>query len=292
MSLKPFLDASRQRVNQHLRELVSNHIADKQLRQAIDYSLMNGGKRLRPALVYASFYCFGDVNSSVDSVAAAVECIHSYSLIHDDLPAMDNDDLRRGIPACHKAFNESTAILAGDALQALAFESLSNINELDSAVVLKMVHRLAIAAGGSGMVAGQSIDLAAVEQQLSLAELEQMHNYKTGTLIVASVCLGAIAAMASEKQLQALTRYAKAIGLAFQVQDDILDTTADTMTLGKRQGADKVLNKPTYVSLLGLDEARKKAQSLHQQSLDALVDFGGRADYLRQLSNYIVNRKY
>ena len=292
MSLKPFLDASRQRVNQHLRELVSNHIADKQLRQAIDYSLMNGGKRLRPALVYASFYCFGDVNSSVDSVAAAVECIHSYSLIHDDLPAMDNDDLRRGIPACHKAFNESTAILAGDALQALAFESLSNINELDSAIVLKMVHRLAIAAGGSGMVAGQSIDLAAVEQQLSLAELEQMHNYKTGTLIVASVCLGAIAAMASEKQLQALTRYAKAIGLAFQVQDDILDTTADTMTLGKRQGADKVLNKPTYVSLLGLDEARKKAQSLHQQSLDALVDFGGRADYLRQLSNYIVNRKY
>ena len=292
MSLKPFLDASRQRVNQHLRELVSNHIADKQLRQAIDYSLMNGGKRLRPALVYASFYCFGDVNSSVDSVAAAVECIHSYSLIHDDLPAMDNDDLRRGIPACHRAFNESTAILAGDALQALAFESLSNINELDSAIVLKMVHRLAIAAGGSGMVAGQSIDLAAVEQQLSLAELEQMHNYKTGTLIVASVCLGAIAAMASEKQLQALTRYAKAIGLAFQVQDDILDTTADTMTLGKRQGADKVLNKPTYVSLLGLDEARKKAQSLHQQSLDALVDFGGRADYLRQLSNYIVNRKY
>lgn len=215
MSLKPFLDASRQRVNQHLRELVSNHIADKQLRQAIDYSLMNGGKRLRPALVYASFYCFGDVNSSVDSVAAAVECIHSYSLIHDDLPAMDNDDLRRGIPACHKAFNESTAILAGDALQALAFESLSNINQLDSAIVLKMVHRLAIAAGGSGMVAGQSIDLAAVEQQLSLAELEQMHNYKTGTLIVASVCLGAIAAMASEKQLQALTRYAKAIGLAF-----------------------------------------------------------------------------
>ncbi len=292
MSLKPFLDASRQRVNQHLRELVSNHIADKQLRQAIDYSLMNGGKRLRPALVYASFYCFGSVNSSVDSVAAAVECIHSYSLIHDDLPAMDNDDLRRGIPACHKAFNESTAILAGDALQALAFESLSNINQLDSAIVLKMVHRLAIAAGGSGMVAGQSIDLAAVEQQLSLAELEQMHNYKTGTLIVASVCLGAIAAMASEKQLQALTRYAKAIGLAFQVQDDILDTTADTMTLGKRQGADKVLNKPTYVSLLGLDEARKKAQSLHQQSLDALVDFGGRADYLRQLSNYIVNRKY
>ena len=292
MSLKPFLDASRQRVNQHLRELVSNHIADKQLRQAIDYSLMNGGKRLRPALVYASFYCFGSVNSSVDSVAAAVECIHSYSLIHDDLPAMDNDDLRRGIPACHKAFNESTAILAGDALQALAFESLSNINQLDSAIVLKMVHRLAIAAGGSGMVAGQSIDLAAVEQQLSLAELEQMHNYKTGTLIVASVCLGAIAAMASEKQLQALTRYAKAIGLAFQVQDDILDTTADTMTLGKRQGADKVLNKPTYLSLLGLDEARKKAQSLHQQSLDALVDFGGRADYLRQLSNYIVNRKY
>ena len=292
MSLKPFLDASRQRVNRHLRELVSNRITDKQLQRAIDYSLMNGGKRLRPALVYASFHCFGEIKPSVDSVAAAVECIHSYSLIHDDLPAMDNDDLRRGIPACHKAFGESTAILAGDALQALAFESLANINDLDSAVVLEMVHRLATAAGGSGMVAGQSIDLAAVEQKLSLPELEQMHNYKTGALIVASVCLGATAAMASERQLQALTRYAKAIGLAFQVQDDILDTTADTMTLGKKQGADKVLNKPTYVSLLGLDEARKKAQFLHQQSLDALVGFDSRAGYLRQLSNYIVNRKY
>ena len=292
MSFNQFLYTCQQQVNQRLSELISDRIAHKPLEQAIRYSLINGGKRLRPALTYASAYCLADIKPSIDSVAAAVECIHAYSLIHDDLPAMDDDDLRRGMPTCHKAFNEATAILAGDALQALAFESLANINDLDAAIVLNMVQRLATAAGGSGMVAGQSIDLAAVKQQLSLQELEQMHNYKTGALIAVSVYLGAAAAMASEKQYQALESYAQAIGLAFQVQDDILDTTADTMTLGKRQGADKALNKPTYVSLLGLDKAKKKAQSLYEQSLDAISGFGDRADYLRQLSAYIINREY
>ena len=225
-------------------------------------------------------------------MAAAVECIHAYSLVHDDLPAMDNDDLRRGMPTCHKAFNEATAILAGDALQALAFESLAGIDDLDTTVVLKMVRRLAAAAGGGGMVAGQSMDLAAVKQQLALHELERMHNYKTGALIAVSVYLGAAAAMASEEQHQALDIYAQAIGLAFQVQDDILDATADTVILGKRQGADKVLDKPTYVSLLGLDKANEKTHALYEQSLEAISEFDGRADYLRQLSNYIVNRTY
>ena len=292
MSFDQFLDTCQQRVNRRLSALVEDSIIDNQLRKAVHYSLVNGGKRLRPALTYASFYCFSDIKSSIDSIAAAVECIHAYSLIHDDLPAMDDDDLRRGMPTCHKAFSESTAILAGDALQALAFESLVDTNGIDAVTILNMVRRLAVAAGGSGMVAGQFIDLAAVKKRLSLDELEQMHNYKTGSLITASVYLGAAAATASERQLRSLEAYAQAIGLAFQVQDDILDTTADTATLGKRQGADSILDKPTYVSLLGLDEARRKAQSLYEQSLAAISEFDNRADYLRQLSNYIVNREY
>ncbi len=292
MSFDEFLDICQQRVNQRLSVLVKNSIIDNQLQKAVYYSLMNGGKRLRPALTYASFYCFSDIILPLDSIAAAVECIHAYSLIHDDLPAMDNDDLRRGLPTCHKAFSESTAILAGDALQALAFESLAGVTGIDTAIVLNMVRRLAVAAGGNGMVAGQFIDLAAVKQRLSPGELEQMHNYKTGALISVSVYLGAAAAMASAKQLRALENYAQAIGLAFQVQDDILDTTADTATLGKRQGADSILDKPTYVSLLGLDQAKRKAQSLYQQSLEAIIEFDSRADHLRQLSNYIVNREY
>jgi geranylgeranyl diphosphate synthase, type II len=292
LSFSQFLYTCQQRVNQRLDELISDRIPHKRLEQAIRYSLMNGGKRLRPALTYASAYCFADIKASIDSVAAAVECIHAYSLIHDDLPAMDNDDLRRGIPTCHKAFDEATAILAGDALQALAFECLASIDNLDAAVVLNMVRRLATAAGGGGMVAGQSIDLAAVKQQLSLQELEQMHNYKTGALIAVSIYLGATAVMASEKQHRALEAYAQAIGLAYQVQDDILDTTADTITLGKRQGADKALDKPTYVSLLGLNQSKQKAQSLYEQSLDAISEFDDRADHLRQLSGYIINREY
>lgn len=292
MSFDQFLHNCQQRVNQRLGALIAEGIAHQPLEQAVRYSLINGGKRLRPALTYASVYCFTDIKSSIDSVAAAVECIHAYSLVHDDLPAMDNDDLRRGMPTCHKAFNEATAILAGDALQALAFESLAGIDDLDATVVLKMVRRLAAAAGGGGMVAGQSMDLAAVKQQLALHELERMHNYKTGALIAVSVYLGAAAAMASEEQHQALDIYAQAIGLAFQVQDDILDATADTVILGKRQGADKVLDKPTYVSLLGLDKAKEKTYALYEQSLEAISEFDGRADYLRQLSNYIVNRTY
>ena len=267
------------------------------------YSIFNGGKRVRAILVYAAAQAVSDIHppadyTAVDSTAcdiaaAALECIHAYSLIHDDLPAMDNDDLRRGKPTCHIAFDEATAILAGDALQCLAFEALANIKNLAAADKLAMVLALAKASGDKGMAAGQAIDLAAVDNQLALTQLETMHGLKTGALIRASVELGARAAgSATSKQLHNLDLYARAIGLAFQVQDDILDVTSSTEVLGKQQGADEALNKPTYVSLLGLTAARAKAQNLHQQALSALEAFGEQAEPLRQLSGYIISRTH
>ncbi len=267
------------------------------------YSIFNGGKRVRPILVYAAAQAVSNNESPADHTAvgstacdiaaAALECIHAYSLIHDDLPAMDNDNLRRGKPTCHIAFDEATAILAGDALQCLAFEALANIKNLAATEKLAMVIALAKASGDNGMVAGQAIDLAAVDNKLALAQLETMHSLKTGALIRASVELGARAAgNATAKQLHSLDVYARAIGLAFQVQDDILDVTASTEVLGKQQGADEALNKPTYVSLLGLTAARAKAQNLHKQALSALETFGEQAEPLRQLSGYIISRAH
>ncbi len=202
---------------------------------------------------------------------------------------MDDDDLRRGKPTCHIAFNEATAILAGDGLQTLAFELLLNA-KVSAELKVQLVGELANASGAKGMVLGQAIDLAAVDQQLNLSELETMHRYKTGALIRASVAMGALAAGANEEQLKALDDYAAAIGLAFQVQDDILDVTADTATLGKQQGADIARNKPTYVSLLGLDTAKAKAAELHRQALSALDVFTEQAVHLRQLADYIIQR--
>jgi farnesyl diphosphate synthase/geranylgeranyl diphosphate synthase type II len=209
--------------------------------------------------------------------------------VHDDLPAMDDDDLRRGKPTCHIAFTEASAILAGDGLQTLAFDLLTQ-TELPASTQIQLVRYLAAGSGAGGMVLGQAIDLAAVDHQLSLAQLETMHNHKTGALIRAAVAMGALSAGASAAQLAALDNYAAAIGLAFQVQDDILDVTADTATLGKQQGADIARNKPTYVSLLGLDSAKAKAAELHQQAQAALLDFGDSAVHLRQLARYIVER--
>ena len=234
----------------------------------------------------------GADGAAIDNVACALEAIHAYSLVHDDLPAMDDDDLRRGQPTCHIAYDEATAILAGDALQALAFELLAIAPGLAPELTVQLLRELARAAGAAGMVAGQAIDLAAVDTQLNLAELENMHAHKTGALIRASVIMGALTAGASKTQLAALTRYAEAVGLAFQVQDDILDVTADTETLGKRQGADEALNKPTYVSLLGLEAAKTKALELHRTALVALAEFGGSADQLRALSAYTVQRNH
>jgi farnesyl diphosphate synthase/geranylgeranyl diphosphate synthase type II len=221
-----------------------------------------------------------------------MEMIHVYSLIHDDLPAMDNDDLRRGKPTCHRAFDEATAILAGDALQALAFKVIAQNNNFSAEICLQMITVLAAASGAEGMVAGQSIDLASVGQPLSIDQLESMHLYKTGALIEASVVLGAMCAGKNNPDtISALRSFARCIGLAFQVKDDILDVEADTVTLGKKQGADAALNKPTYVSLLGPDGAKHKCRQLLElakSELDLLVDADTKE--LKALSDFIVNR--
>jgi geranylgeranyl diphosphate synthase type II len=297
LSFTDYLSECSQRIDRVLTDHIAVYDAHPHLLKAMKYSLFNGGKRVRPILIYASAEALSDVTKSTDTTASdhaamAVEAIHAYSLIHDDLPAMDDDALRRGKPTCHIAFDEATAILAGDALQAFAFNILCEAVAIDPATQLQMIHTLSHASGANGMVGGQSLDLAAVEQTLTLNQLETMHRLKTGALISASTRLGALSTgIASEKQLQALHEYANAIGLAFQVQDDILDVTSDTHTLGKQQGADAALNKPTYISLLGLDAARQKAHQLHEQALDALSGFDYRADNLRHLSAYIINRR-
>ena len=293
-----FVADCRHRVDSALQNLLPVTMgAGERLRDAMRYSLFNGGKRVRPILVYASGLAVGGALSpaqqaSLDTIACALECIHAYSLVHDDLPAMDDDDLRRGKPTCHIAFDEATAILAGDALQNLAFELLSETPHLDDACKITLLQQLTRASGVRGMVLGQAIDLAAVNHQLDLTQLETMHRHKTGALISASVAMGAIACGADEPRLHALGTYAAAIGLAFQVQDDILDVITDTATLGKQQGADIARNKPTYVSLLGLDNARAKARELHQQALAALTEFDQRAEPLRALSAYIIERSH
>lgn len=286
-----FANQYRTRVDAALEYYLPSSDEPTQLRSAMRYSLFNGGKRVRPILAYAAALAIDpDINLTlVDPIAAALECLHSYSLVHDDLPAMDDDDLRRGKPTCHIAFSEATAILAGDGLQTLAFDLLTQ-SDLSSEIQIQLIRQLTLGSGIQGMVLGQAIDLAAVDHQLDLAQLETMHRYKTGALIRASVAMGAICAGADEKQLAALDDYAAAVGLAFQVQDDILDVTSDTATLGKQQGADIARNKPTYVSLLGLGAAKAKADELHRQALGALSGFDASAAPLRQLASYIVQR--
>ena len=267
---------------------------EARLQEAMRYSVIGGGgKRVRPVLVYAAGMALDLELNQMDAAASAVEIIHAYSLIHDDLPAMDDDDLRRGRPTCHRAYDEATAILAGDALQALAFEILATDQtmKVDPQTRLDMIHLLAAASGSIGMAGGQAIDLEAVGKQLDLAQLENMHRLKTGALIRASVLMGAMCSPDAGKEvLTRLDQYANCVGLAFQIQDDILDVIADTETLGKPQGSDEEQNKPTYPALLGLDGARERAQDLHQQALQALDIFDHAADTLRQLSAYIVER--
>ncbi|WP_331352062.1 (2E,6E)-farnesyl diphosphate synthase [Cellvibrio sp. UBA7671] len=286
-----FASQCRARVDNVLDQYLPLAQDPTQLRAAMRYSLFNGGKRVRPILAYAAALAVqpGINLNLIDPIAAALECLHSYSLVHDDLPAMDDDDLRRGKPTCHIAFTEATAILAGDGLQTLAFDLLTT-TDLPAATQIELIRQLTQGSGVDGMVLGQAIDLAAVDHQLNLAQLETMHRHKTGALIRASVAMGAISAGADDKQLAALDNYASAIGLAFQVQDDILDVTGDTTTLGKQQGADIARNKPTYVSLLGLDAAKTKADELHRQALGALGMFDESAAPLRQLASYIVQR--
>jgi len=295
-NLKAYIGACQHRVELALdARLPSGDILPNTLHQAMRYSVLNGGKRTRPLLTYATGQALGLSEDLLDAQACAVEFIHVYSLIHDDLPAMDDDDLRRGKPTCHKAYDEATAILAGDALQALAFEILSSDKHIqaDACARLKMINTLAKASGSQGMVGGQAIDLSSVGVKLNLPELENMHIHKTGALIRASVNLAALSKADIEPvSAKNLDHYAKCIGLSFQVKDDILDIEGDTATLGKTQGKDIDNNKPTYPALLGLSGAKLKAQELHEQALESLSSFGSEADLLRNLSLYIIERTH
>ena len=263
----------------------------KMLHEAMHYAVLDGGKRVRPLLVYAAGELFDANADAMARAAAAVEMIHAYSLVHDDMPCMDDDDLRRGKATVHKKYDEATALLVGDALQAQAFLVLAE-GTLEASRKVAMLSRLAQAAGSHGMCGGQAIDCAAVGQALTLQELEHMHNLKTGALLEAAVMLGAWAGktlLAAESL--ALHAYSQAIGLAFQVVDDILDTTADSATLGKTAGKDAAHNKPTYVSLLGLDASLALAEKLRQDAHSALLPFGDSATRLRELADLIVQRK-
>ena len=267
----------------------------ERLHQAMRYSALGGGKRLRPLLTYATGCALGLNLDLLDGPACAVEMIHVYSLIHDDLPAMDDDTLRRGKPTCHIAFDEATAILAGDGLQAQAFHVLAHDPSLKVPAEnrIAMIECLAHASGSFGMVGGQAIDLDSVGQQIDLAALENMHIKKTGALIRASVKLAALAQTPLDPAVgHQLDFYAKCIGLSFQIQDDILDEESDTQTLGKTQGKDKDNNKPNYPLLLGLAGAKRKALEMHEAALDSLKTLGPEADLLRDISSFIIERKH
>jgi len=262
------------------------------LHEAMRYALLGGGKRVRPLLVYAAGALFGADAATLARAAAAVEMIHAYSLVHDDMPCMDDDALRRGKPTVHVAYDEATALLVGDALQSQAFLVLSEATGVPPARLVAMVRLLAHASGSAGMCGGQAIDLDSVGISLTLEQLEQMHQLKTGALLRAAVVLGALAGKdLDENELTALNVYARAIGLAFQVVDDVLDATADSATLGKTAGKDAADNKPTYVSILGLEPSRALAETLRLDAHAALAPFGDKALRLRELADLIVQRK-
>lgn len=286
-----------EQANEALRRFIAPQpFQNTPLVEAMQYGALLGGKRLRPFLVYATGDMFGVSRATLDAPAAAVECIHAYSLMHDDLPAMDDDDLRRGQPTCHIKFGEANAILAGDALQTLAFSILSDapMPEVPDRDRLAMISELAQASGIAGMCGGQALDLEAEGHQVDLPSLERIHRHKTGALIRAAVRMGALSAgEAGRRALPALDRYAENIGLAFQAQDDILDVVGDTATLGKRQGADQQLGKSTYPALLGLEQARKKAHDLitdARRSLNELAAQSLDTTALEALANYIIQR--
>ncbi len=265
------------------------------LHEALRYSVLGGGKRVRPVLVYATAHSLGLDESLVDGAACAVEFIHAYSLVHDDLPAMDDDDMRRGRPTCHKAFDEATAILVGDSLQVLAFQILARGAGLpdDAAVRLKLVELLAIGSGTEGMAGGQAVDLAVKGTRLTAPQIEDMHARKTGALIRASVLMAATCRTdLDESKWQALDRYARDIGLAFQIQDDLLDVEGDAQLMGKPTGADKADNKPTYPAIVGVESARKRLQELHHSALNALQILGPHAATLASLSDWLVLRRH
>lgn len=296
MQLKSHL----QDVQERVRALLKARIAELEghaprLKNAMEYSLLMGGKQMRPLLAYSTGDMLGIKREYIDPVALAVECIHAYSLVHDDLPAMDDDALRRGQPTCHIAFDEATAILAGDALQTLAFDILATYPlpcDLETQRIL-WVRQLSGAAGYTGMCGGQAMDLAATNASVSQTELEALHRRKTGALLKVSLTMALSAATdVQDDHRQALLTYADSIGLAFQVQDDILDIVGDSSTLGKPQGSDQALNKSTYPALLGLEGAQKYLAQLHQQALQALAALPYNTQVLQSVADYIVQRNH
>jgi len=266
--------------------------APEELHRAMRYAVLGGGKRLRPVLVYTTGSALGAPLDRLDASAAAVEIIHAYSLVHDDLPAMDDDALRRGRPTCHVAFGEAMAILAGDALQALAFEVLAADGVADAGIHVEMLATLATACGSHGMAGGQALDLAAVGKPLTPQELERMHVQKTGALIRASVRLGALAAGCRDSALLgALERYGHAIGLAFQIRDDILDVEGDSAVIGKTAGKDAANDKPTYPAILGMDETRAQLRQFTHEAIAAVQPLGDRATSLVDIARYVAERE-
>ncbi len=301
-----WVTAQQARCEDVLHELLPRaEVSPQRLHEAMRYAVLQGGKRVRPLLVFAAGELTGADAARLNIAAAAVELIHAYSLVHDDMPCMDNDVLRRGKPTCHVQYDEATALLVGDSLQTLAFQLLANhrLND-DPQHQLDMIKLLALASGSRGMAGGQAIDLASVGKSLSLPELEFMHIHKTGALIRAAVLLGAHCGSIfpakpdfaekpeSATQRDKLDRFGKLIGLAFQVVDDVLDCEADTATLGKTAGKDANNGKPTYVTLLGLSAARNMAEQLHHEALELLVEFGQSAQRLRELADFIILRKF
>ncbi|WP_419182661.1 (2E,6E)-farnesyl diphosphate synthase [Pseudoalteromonas spongiae] len=294
-SVDSIISAYLPRIEENLNALTpASHHTDEKLVAACRYSLLNGGKRLRPILVYLTGELFNADNADLDLIACAIECVHSYSLVHDDLPAMDDDELRRGRPTCHIAYDEATAILVGDALQCLAFETIteSQFNGTTVNNQLKIVNTLANASGLLGMCGGQALDIAATDSVITLTQLEQVHKLKTGALLKSAIKMGALAGNANELEIAALARYAEAIGLAFQVQDDILDVEGDTHTLGKPQGSDIEANKATYPALLGIEGAKDKARNLVNQAINALSEIDADTGRLKAIAEYIIARDH
>ncbi|GAA59265.1 farnesyl diphosphate synthase [Pseudoalteromonas sp. BSi20652] len=295
MSIKNYIERAQKDVVATLQQHFEQSLdTEETVKNATQYGLFNGGKRLRPFLVYATGNMLGANQQDLNVLAAAIECIHSYSLVHDDLPAMDDDDLRRGRPTCHIAFGEANAILAGDALQALAFELIANHKfECSSQTQVKMISTLAHASGLQGMVGGQGLDIAATDKVITVQELERIHKLKTGALINCAITLGALCSEKADQQtLENLSIFGYAIGLAFQVHDDILDVEGDTVILGKPQGSDIAANKATYPALLGMLGAKEKAQNLIQQAHEALANIDADTTHLASLANYLIERDH
>jgi geranylgeranyl diphosphate synthase type II len=291
-AFKQWLQQRQQQVQLQLQAVLADSAAPPRLAAAMQYAVLGGGKRLRPLLAYAAAQAVGGDTRAADIPACAVELIHAYSLIHDDLPAMDDDVLRRGKPTCHIEFDEATAILAGDALQALAFELLSSTAAFADGLRVKMLRELAVASGWQGMVGGQALDIAATGAPLAEGALSRMHSLKTGALITAAVVLGALStSLATAEQVESLRLFARHAGLAFQIQDDILDVEASTAATGKEQGKDARQHKATYTSVLGLEGAKQRLALVADQADTALQGFGPEADTLRQLARYLVQRQ-